>query len=36
MQKQHLLIVLFGMNLLSNIRTEASKKEPYQMQLALL
>ena len=31
MQKQHLLMVLFGTNLVSNISTKASKKVPYFM-----
>ena len=31
MQKKHLLMVLFGTNLLSNISSKALKKAPYLM-----
>ena len=35
MQKQRLLMVLFGMNLLSNINTKALKKAPYLMPVSV-
>ena len=36
MQKQHLLMVLFETNLLSNINTKALKKAPYLMPVSHL